>query len=322
MKSVKPCYVERIKSVSNRLCSDGGDFCFAVVADSHLDNSLEDTIANVHAVDAAANFDCFVHLGDFLNGNLPLKHTRRILGEQMELFRSATDCPFYPVQGNHDGYWRYNPTRGVDTAEDEIWDEAIAYLRQDNRVKRVGNKPYFYVDFAEKKIRLVVLCSFYYEIVEGRYRKKYGTDDAQVQWLKEQALAVDKDWTVLLFSHDSPVKDFNENAKDDVSRYNGQTLIRIVNEARAERGFAVPGWFIGHHHYDFCGEVMGINMICVGSETAYVFQLWDQPCWAECFDRNLGTDSEDLWDAVVLDKQNRMLRLYRVGAGKDRSICY
>ena len=91
MKAIKPCYAQNIQSVSSRICSDSGDFRFAVVADSHLDNSLEDTIANVHGVDQAVNFDCTVHLGDFLNGNLPLKHTRRLLKEQMELFRSAAD---------------------------------------------------------------------------------------------------------------------------------------------------------------------------------------------------------------------------------------
>lgn len=48
--------------------SCGGDLMIALVADSHVDNSVLETIRNISAVDQAVHFDCCVYLGDFPAG--------------------------------------------------------------------------------------------------------------------------------------------------------------------------------------------------------------------------------------------------------------
>ena len=297
-------------------------FCFAVVADSHLDNSLDDTIENIKAVHESVGFSCLVHLGDFLNGNLSHSYTKKILNEQMELFRSAVcGAPFYPVQGNHDGY-KNMISDYPNIITDEEWHQATAFVDEYSGVVRTGDKPYFFVDLAAEKIRLVILCSFYYTYNNGAYEKIYDTDPAQIEWVKNTALDVNGDWTVLIFSHDTPFESFNENCCINNPRENGNALMDAVKIAGKNKGFELPAWFVGHFHGDYKGTVNGLNFILTASETAYVPWLWDMPAGGYYPERSLGTDTEDLWDCVVLDREKRKVRMFRFGAGADRELDY
>ena len=87
MSNIKPCYIEEVKRVAKITKNTAGEFKFAVVADTHIDNSLPDTICNMQNVDKEVDFKCLIHLGDFLNGNFPRKYTKEVLKEQMEMFR-------------------------------------------------------------------------------------------------------------------------------------------------------------------------------------------------------------------------------------------
>lgn len=78
---MKSYYADEVGKVSKKIEQYKDCFKFAVVADSHLDNSLCDTFENLQAVDNKSDFKCLVHLGDFLNGNLPRHYTKSILEE-------------------------------------------------------------------------------------------------------------------------------------------------------------------------------------------------------------------------------------------------
>ena len=133
------------------------DFVFAMVTDSHLDDNSAETAECIARVDEEAGFECLMHMGDMLNGGMEWKWSMRLMKEQMELFRSAVDGGFYPAQGNHDGYC---DSQGGDLITDEFYREAADFLLNDPRVTLPGKRPYYYVDFAEKKIRLIVLSMF------------------------------------------------------------------------------------------------------------------------------------------------------------------
>ena len=81
MKKCSKCFQEEIKRISDKLKKkrQNATLMFALVADSHLDDWEEDTCYNIQAVDAAVEFDFIVHLGDFMNGNIPKGYTKRIL---------------------------------------------------------------------------------------------------------------------------------------------------------------------------------------------------------------------------------------------------
>lgn len=325
-KNIKPYYENEIKKITDKLNKYNNCFRFAVAADSHLDNSLADTLNNIHAVDKECEFEFLIHLGDFLNGNFSRQYTKQILHEQMELFKECTSSgKFYPVQGNHDGFVDKHSQFNVnDIALDEDWYEATSFVDKYENAVREKNKPYFFIDYPKEKIRLVVICSFHYNEFQNtsNFQKQYGIDTKQIEWLKNSALKADKDWTIMLFSHDTPFSQFNENACIDNPRVNGNLVMETIHQAQKENGFSLAGWFIGHFHGDYIGKVNGINFILVASETAYVPSLWDMPENGYYPARKCNSAIEDLWDAVVLDKENRKLKLFRFGAGIDREIDY
>ena len=295
------------------------DFSFALAADSHLDNSLCDTLENIKAVDERLNFDCLVHLGDFLNGNFPKGYTEMLLNEQIELWRASVNAVFYPVEGNHDGYCEGSVN---DMATDELWYGATRYLDEAEGVHRPLGKPYFYVDIEDKKIRLVFICSFYYEWKDGVFNKKYGISGEQVNWLKNEGFNAPKGWTVMVFSHDAPFIDYFSPISKENQRINGYDAFCALTDNAEKNGFTVAAWFLGHEHGDFDGKINGINFIMTTSETAYVPSLWDMVGNGVFPERNLGTVTEDAWDAVSIDLKERMIRLVRFGAGSDREISY
>lgn len=294
-----------------------GDFKFAVVADSHLDNSLDMFMENISAVDNGVNFDCMLHLGDFLNGSFPRRYAEKILKQQIKMYESAVKCGFYPTEGNHDGFADFKSPKTYDIAPDDMWEGAT------------GRKPCYYVDFSEKKIRFVCICSYHYKYDGANFEKVYGSRIETSDWLYNEALNVDSEWTVILFSHDVPFSGIPVADVNNIKyQMNGKELFEAVLRAKKEREFDIAGWFIGHFHDDFEQNISGVNFILVSSQTAYVPTLWGALLPErygknfENYKRELGDVTEDLWDAVVLDKKERKLKLFRFGAGFDRVIDY
>lgn len=325
MKQIKECYENELKRVTEEINKNRGDFLFSLVADTHLDNSLPDTLNNIAAVDEAVGFDCMLHLGDFMNGNIPKNYTHEILSEQMKSFASAIKSgEFYPAQGNHDGYT--NLCGSNDIALDEDWAAATEFIDTYKNASRPENKPYFYVDYPEKKLRLIVICSFFYnsDFYSGaNFAKQFGIDEMQIKWLKDDALNLDSDWTVMLFSHDTPFSNFDEKMLfEDNARVNGSLALQTLIDCRKERGFDIAAWFIGHFHGELIKSFYDVNFIIIGSQTAYVPQLWSMPEGGFYYPRVLETDTEDLWDAVIWNKSKRLLRLVRFGVGADREVTY
>ena len=306
--AIRDYYIDEVKKTVDDIKKSPCDLTFAVVSDTHLDNSLGDTLANISETDKSVKFDFLIHLGDYLNGNIPHDYTERILKDHVQRFSSSVSGDFYPVQGNHDGFTDF---RHNDMATDELWEAATGH-----------SKPYYFVDIHEKEVRLIILCTTYYTFKDGEFSKGYGISDEQLEWLKTEALDIQPGWTVMVFSHEIPFKDFSDNALSDTTRINGTKALELLISAKEKIGFDIAAWIVGDTHGEFVGKACGINVIIVGNETAYVPQLWSMPDGGWFEDRKLGTVTEDLWDAVTLDKKSRELKFFRFGAGRDRSLKY
>lgn len=150
------CYEHETARTIQDVLSCDGDLKIALVADSHLDNSAPETVENISAVDQAVHFDCCVHLGDFLAGEIGGRYAGLLLRQQIDLFRPAvSNGRFFPVQGNHDAC--------SGPYSERLWPETIGFLDAEPGVCRPARKPYYYVDIAKEKVRLVFLCSYFYE---------------------------------------------------------------------------------------------------------------------------------------------------------------
>ena len=189
-------------------------------------------IENISAVDQAVHFDCSSHLGDFLAGEIGRRYAKLLLRRRLSLFRPTVLCGrFFPVQGNHDA------CSGPSSAR--LWPEAIGFLDAEQGVCRPAQKPYYYVDIAKEKVRLVFLCSYFYEHRDGEPIMIFGYEEDQIQWLGNETLVLPWDWTVMLFSHDAPFSAllFDEKTapeKNDI--VNGDQI--FVHWSRAESGTA------------------------------------------------------------------------------------
>lgn len=106
--------------------------------------------------------------------------------------------------------------------------------------------------------------------------------------------------------------------KNDI--VNGNQIFRALEQCRKQYGFDTAGWFIGHYHGDRIKTLFGIPFVITASQTAYDPQLFDDD--VRFWERELGTPSEDLWDALVLKKSERRVYLKRFGAGEDRIVHY
>jgi len=310
------CYAHETAHTIQDVLSCSGDLAIALVADSHLDNSAPETVENIAAVDRAVHFDCCVHLGDFLAGEIGGRYAGRLLRQQLSLFPAAISSGrFFPVQGNHDAC--SGPCSG------KLWPEAIRFLDAEEDVRRPAQKPYYYVDIAKEQVRLVFLCSYFYEQRGGASAMIFGYEESQIRWLQNEALTLPPGWTVLLFSHDAPFSallsdDGSAIAKNEI--VNGNLIFRALAQCRKQYGFDVAGWFISHYHGDRIVTLFGVPFVITASETAYDPQLFDDD--VRFWERDLGTPSEDLWDALVLKKSERRVYLKRFGAGEDRIVHY
>lgn len=315
---IKKWYKEEITRVCQKVNSLEKDLVFGIAADSHLDNSMEDFAENIKAVDEKINMKCLTHLGDFMNGNLPRNVTMKVLDEQMTLYRNAvSNKHFYPAQGNHDGF-------SGDRAVDSDWFEATKFTDSYENVVRPENKPYFYADFEDLKVRFIIVSTFFYEGYDDGtpYKKRDGIDDKQVQWLENEAFDIKEGWTVFLFSHDCPLENYEEESRyKETAIHNGGRIFNSLVEKSKEKGFDIGVWFIGHFHGDNHICVDGINFVTVASQTAYVPTLFDMPL-GEYPQRDLNTVTEDSWEIAVWNKEEKTVNLIRFGAGNDRVIKY
>ena len=313
---INQCYEYEAAHTIQDVLSCNGDLNIALVADSHLDNSVPATIENISAVDQAVQFDCCVHLGDFLAVEIGGCYAKLLLRQQLELFRTAVSSGrFFPVQGNHDAC--SGPCSG------KLWPEAIRFLDAEEDVRRPAQKPYYYVDIAKEQVRLVFLCSYFYEQHGGASAMVFGYEESQIRWLQNEALTLPPGWTVLLFSHDAPFSALLSDEKTALEKNNianGNPVFSALDQCRKQYGFDVAGWFIGHYHGDRIVTLFGVPFVITASETAYDPQLFDDD--VRFWERDLGTPSEDLWDALVLKKSERRVYLKRFGAGEDRIVHY
>lgn len=259
-------------------------------------------------------------------GNNPEKISRYILEEELVAYRACVASQkLFITQGEKDG-WRDETFLGqlvTGIMCDEVWHESTAFIEQYENVYRVDKKPYYYVDFPEKQVRCIFMCSGRYEYeAEHKMFEKYHTWGLeQIIWLQEEALAVEKNWSILLFSHDIPNSRF-EMGKDPFiyNGYAGEKVLRVLQEAMWNQGVRIAAWFAGHYGYDCEARIASVNHVIIGS------QAHQMSCGAKVdgaryeMGRIAQTVDEDLWDVFLVKLEERKIYAFRFGAGVDRVI--
>lgn len=243
-------------------------FRFALLSDSCLTDC--DIASEISEADKNGHrFDCVVHLGNIINGNNPERISDRIYGLEIEKFKNSTGSQrLYVAQGKTDGYRneRFLGQLAMNITNDEKWAKRASFLSDYGNVK-LFEKPYYYADFPDKRVRLIFLCSYISQLDEENeiFMKFEGFDTAQLAWLKNDAARVKKGWRVIVFSHSIPDSRF-EGAADPYV-YMGKSTdsllraIQLINE----NGGRVAAHFCGAYGKCESYEIGGINRISIDS---------------------------------------------------------
>ena len=320
-------FSEEIKKTTKDIKSQKNDLCFALLSNSQLSDTGSDTRKNIKAVDSETGFDFLVHLGNIINGNNPKNISEYLLSCEIEKYKKAVKSEkLFVTQGFSDGYRdeRFIGQLAKNIVYDKMWYNQTAFINGYANVKRPSDKPYYFVDFPEKNIRLIFLCSYFSQIDEanGLYEKYTGIDIKQAAWLKNTALDLPLGTTVLLFSHAIPKSRFETGEDPFIYKgYSTEPILMLLEQAK-KRGINIACWFGGAYNCDCEINVGGINYAVINSQLARPFSC--SKCSGVRFlkDRGINTVNQDCWDAVCINTAEKVINIYRFGAGEDRKIYY
>ena len=239
------------------LANPTDDFTFAVQSDTHFSvNSAETDANNLKALSHFIPLSFYANFGDYIKGyfrneigkieNTPDK-TMKSLKEITHRYLDDANCPVLITMGNHDTnmLWckNYGSADQQLTKEDH-YREVFSKVKAHNGdiMTADGESNYYYVDFAEANIRIVML-----NCVDGNYVNQYDSTamfgDRQVEWFKNEALHTDA--YVVVVNHVPLIKEFPGNDGSEVK--NGDAVREAV-EQFIKNGGKFTLYLNGHTH--------------------------------------------------------------------------
>lgn len=274
-------------------------FTLMVVTDSHyvVNGTWEDTAYNLKKTAEQIYPDAVVHLGDLTDGMTPAAVTKeysaKVLGDLKDI-----GAPVYVCLGNHDAnYFKQNPEE-ISEKECSRW-----YLDRE--------EPYYYVDVAEKQLRMFFLFSF-----DHHEQIRYGFPERELVWLKEALETTPEGYRILVFSHVPPLPEIH--FWSDAIR-NGEELLEILEEYHRAHNDCVLAYVHGHNHADQIYTKRAFPIVSLGCNKLEDFKD-RKPEGAVTYDRRRGTVSQDLWDVMIVNPREKTIDFVRFGAGEDKTV--
>lgn len=202
-----------------------------------------------------------------------------------------------------------------------------------------GGKTYSYQDYAESKLRVILLSGFENPETGGStnyYRDSYSIfAQEQLNWLANDALKVPAGYQVLIFNHSPFLGFFNNKPYSYMTNVNHDVLMSIFMafqnglkttangtnvdypvsidvDFSAQGAGTIIACIFGHEHRDVA-DIQMLNNIRGIQRGANI---------AVGAGRTIGTISEHLVDVVEVDTMNKHIKLNRFGAGNSLEFDY
>lgn len=291
-----PAKISRIRELLDGCAGNGDAFFF--VTDQHWELNARQSPALINYI--AEN----VHIPRVFTGG----DTADAIHEQYaNALSAAYDGDIYHCMGNHDWFGTMDGNK-------------LAYIFDMGKPEQIGNtkRHYYYVDNPQQSIRYIVLNAYSNET--GILGSAYDTE--QIEWLRNVALKVDDSWTVLVITH-SLYYGFGEEASFDPAPAGASEVIEVLDNATCDVACVLSG----NAHLDrICHTPGGIPVVVTTSDK---YSPWvdsgtdmepdsgtDMEPWLTK-SRTKGTITEQAFDVVVLDKEQRKLTFVRIGAPAD-----
>ncbi len=172
-----------------------------------------------------------------------------------------------------------------------------------------GDKSFFYFDIQSNKTRYIGLSS-YRLFLDNDYESGY--TEEQLSWLRDEALNVQSDWTIVIFTH-SLYQVGNPSNKLVTGPSGAKAFIDAIDNYRGNGKIACV--LIGHSHRDriHIGET-GIPYIISASDR-HASHKGDINV-----NRTPGTLCEQHFEAVVIDKGKRQIKQFSIGANSRNGL--
>ena len=282
-----------------RKYTEPDDLKLILLADTHytVNGNWEKTAVSVREVQSDCPADAVVHLGDFTDGMLTSEQTKEYAGRVIKDLKD-TGLPLYACLGNHDvNYFRDNRERI------SMRECAAFYL---------GRQSCSYsVIYPEHHLKLIFINSF-----DPDRSERYGFSFRDVLWLQKEVHSTPKNMKLIVFSHVPPLPQIHVWSDTIL---NSSHVMHIL-EARQQR---IPGsilaWIHGHNHADQIVTEHSFPIVGIGCAKLEYFTD-HKPTGASVYMRRQDTESELLWDYVLINAEKQRIRFLRCGAGTDRTI--
>lgn len=265
-----------------------GDDVFAFITDVHWERNAKHSPSLLSYLSK----ECAIHKlfdgGDVADGDMV---------DVYKKYRSSINGKSYHVTGNHD--W-FSPSDG----------KSLYYGMDSANNEQIGNPfmHYYYVDNVQLKIRYIVLNDFTRE--EGSTTITVGYDEDQIDWFSEVALDVPNDWDVIVFTH---------FLKTTSTVTGGTDIISAIDTFNADvtRTGKILGVFQGHTHWDGIYHTTG--GVPVITTTCDKYDISNEPELSQEV-RVLGTKSEQAFDIVILNRDEKKFYCVRIGALAQNNV--
>lgn len=254
------------------------------------------------------------------------------------------------TQGNHDGSWgtANDKAYAYQMSPQKLYNYIYRKLDTSNHIFGGGDNSYYYVDYPEKKIRVIMLNSLWCETSENSdgtavYDRQhyFGFGQAQLEWLANTALSFEEEgWTVLLATHVPPIATYSSNYRDmsilhgilsaycDKTSYTGSYTrntgknegtwanVSISVDFTSKITGKIVGFLCGHVHKDTIDTTTyKYPIITITSDGNIPYDDNEET-------RVSGTDNEHAIDFVTINPVKQEVVLTRLGVGASRVYSY
>lgn len=232
------------------------------------------------------------------------------------------------TMGNHDvfnGSWEKTVSMG------QCYNRYYAPVINSWNAVYTPGKTYFYKDYSAKKIRLIVLDSML----------KNEEMENQLKWFEETlSEANSKNLSVIAGTHfpmltdgkqieccfsvqDRQIGATKKIPENDNYEKNGFMPAKAEDFQKAVQHFTNAGgyfvcWLGGHIHYDSVEYDKKYNQLSINIDASgrYMCSVISPA------DRTDGTKNQDLADAFIVDTDNKLIKLIRIGCDSDRFMAH
>ena len=218
--------------------------------------------------------------------------------EVYDLLEHCYKGEIHYTMGNHE--WMSNTTG-----------DQLAFWSDMGKKEQIGNtdRHYYYVDNPQQKLRYIVLSSCAEDANGSSW--DWGYEQAQQDWLENVALDVESGWGIILFTHIAYMIDWETGEKLTEPKFTPMETI-LNNYAGDGEIIAV---IAGHAHCDGVFHTSaGIPVVVTTCDKgqAYLSRTTGDADMDASI-RIINTPSEQAFDVVVLDRENKTLRFVRIG---------